>query len=121
MQYDSLVHCESQCYPGVTYSVRRLSFSRRLDLLSRLRSLAQRLEFERAGETAVERVEAALLEGEINRTYIDWGLEGIDGLLIDGGRATPSALIERGPESLCREIVERIRAECFLTDGQRKN
>ncbi len=121
MEYESLVHCESRSYPGVTYNVRRLSFSRRLDLLSRLRALAPRLEFERAGTTAIERVEAALLEGEINRTYIDWGLEGIDGLLLDGGPATPLALLERGPENLCREIVERIRAECFLTDGQRKN
>jgi hypothetical protein len=121
MEYESLVHCESPGFAGVTYKVRRLSFARRLDLLSRLRALAPRLEFERAGKDAKGRVEAALIEGEINRAYIDWGLEGLDGLLLDGVPATPAALFERGPEGLCREIAERIRAECFLTAGQRKN
>jgi hypothetical protein len=121
MEYESLVECESQACPGVAYKVRRISFARRLELLSRLRGLAARLEFERAGLTAADRIEATLLEGEVNRAYLEWGLDSIDGLILDGLPATAATLIESGPEDLCREIAERIRGECFLSGGQRKN
>jgi hypothetical protein len=121
MNYASLVSCESQLYPGVGYRVRRMSFARRLDLLSRLRGLAARLEFERAGETAASRVESALLEAEMNRAWIEWGLESLAGLQLDGEPATPESLLASGPEDLCREIAERVRGECFLNGEQRKN
>jgi len=121
MEYESLVQYESPGYAGVSYKVRRISFARRLELLSRLRSLAARLEFERAGQRAAERIEAALLEGEMDRTLLEWGLESINGLAVDGAPATVAALFERGPEGLCREIAGRIRGECFLSEEQRKN
>lgn len=121
MEYESLVECESPDYAGVRYKVRRPSFARRLELLKRLRELAARLEFQRAGEMAVDRVDAALLDGEVERAYLEWGLESIEGLEVDGIAATSGSLIDRGPEGLCREIAERVRRECLLGQEQRKN
>jgi len=121
MEHESLIRYESAGCTGVSYKVRRISFARRLELLSRLRSLAVRAEFERAGQTVGARIDAALLEGEIDRALLECGLESIDGLTVDGVPATPEVLIERGPEGLCREIAVRVRAECFLGEEQRKN
>ena len=58
---------------------------------------------------------------QIDRLYLEWGLQAIDGLSIDGEAATPRLLIEQGPESLTREIVARIRGECHLSEDERKN
>jgi len=46
---------------------------------------------------------------------------GISGLLIDGQPATSDALFASGPEELLREVVDRIKRECGLTDDERKN
>jgi len=53
--------------------------------------------------------------------YLEWGLEEIEGLTIDGEQATPQALIEKGPMDLAREILGRIKRECGLSEGERKN
>ena len=42
-------------------------------------------------------------------------------MTIDGDPATPALLIEKGPELLAREIVVRVRAECHLSEDERKN
>ena len=120
-QYDSGVSVASQAFPGVAFRLRRMSFGRRLELMRRVRELAQRMEFAEAGTGFADKVEASLLSLEVERLYLQWGLEAVSGLELDGAAATPEALMERGPERLCREIIDAIKAECGLSEEERKN
>jgi len=119
--YESVREVDSASIPGVKFRVRRMSFGRRLELARRIRELDKRLEYAQAGEDVRSQVEAAITAGEIDRVYLEWGLEGVEGLQIDGEPATPEALVERGPEELAREVLEAIRRECFLSEDERKN
>ena len=119
--YVSFAEYESACVAGVRYQVVRMSFARRLDLMRRVREVAQRIEFLDAGNDARDKIESSVLGAEIDRMYLEWGLQSVEGLTIDGELASPSLLIERGPEALAREIVGRIRAECHLSEDERKN
>jgi hypothetical protein len=121
MDYNSIVICESEALPGVTYAIRKMSFARRLALLRRLRDLAAQAEFRKAADNIGDRTEAMLLEAEIHRTYVEWGVESVAGLVLDGEPATVAGVIERGPEALCREISARVQRECFLNEDERKN
>jgi hypothetical protein len=120
MTYESTVRCESAVLPGVSFEVTKMSFRRRMSLVRELRVIAARAEYHRAG-TNEDAIEATLLEGEAEGVYLRWGLARIDGLDIDGAPATAETLFSAGPEQLCREIVQRIRAECFLNAEERKN
>ncbi len=120
-RWESVREIDSACVPGVRYRVRRISFGRRLELARRIRELDRKLEYLQAGDDVRSRVDAAIVSSEIDRIYLEWGLEGISGLAVDGAPATPSTVIERGPETLVREILEAIRRECFLSEEERKN
>lgn len=120
-EYASRVEVESATHVGVRYVIRRMSFGRRLELLRRIRGLGQRLEYLNAGMSAAERLEAAAVAADVDREYLRWGLESVAGLRIDGEPADVEGLLERGPEDLCREMVGRIRAECELSEDERKN
>ncbi len=89
--------------------------------MRQVRELARNLEFLRAGESDSERMDAHILNAEIERAYITWGVVSVSGLLIDGEPATPSTLLEKGPEQLVHEAIGAVRAECSLTDEERKN
>jgi len=119
--YVSYAEYASETLAGVRYRVARMSFARRLDLVRRVREVAQRIEFLDAGNDARDRIESSLLSAEIDRMYLEWGLQAIEGLTIDGEAATPALMIDRGPEGLAREIVGRIRTECHLSEDERKN
>ena len=121
MDYESVIRVESKSRPGVTFAVRRISFERRLELIRRIREVAQRIEFLEAGKDPHEGIEASLLAAEVDRIYLLWGLTKVEGLAVDGREATPELLAEAGPEDLCREAVAAIKAECGLTDEERKN
>jgi len=108
-------------YPAVTYRVSRMSMARRLELTRQVKDLLRRTEFLRAGAATEDQVEAALLAGEMDRLYWQSGLEALDGIEIDGAAATPETQFERGPEDLSREILDRIRQHCQLSDEERKN
>jgi hypothetical protein len=97
-----------------------MSLGRRIELARRIREIGKRLEFLEAGD-AREKLEAAVLAGEIERAYLEWGLEAVEGLTIDGELATPVVLIERGPAALAAEVLRRIQAECGLSEDERKN
>ena len=101
--------------------MQRMSFGRRVDLTRRIRELAERVEFLSAGESAKEKLDAALLSAEIDRTYVLWGLRGIEGLELDGVPATPESLVSEGPEDLLREALAAIKAQCSLSDDEIKN
>jgi hypothetical protein len=89
--------------------------------MRRVRDLAARLEYFEAGRDAKNSMEASLLGAEIDRLYIRWGLDDIRGLELDGAPASPESLIESGPEDLFLEALEAVKAECGLTENERKN
>jgi hypothetical protein len=121
MDYESERTIESTAEPGVRFTIARMSFGRRMELIRRIRDLAGRAEHLRAGDDSNEKLEAALLATEVERLYLTWGLLKVDGLTIDGQPATPESIIARGPEGLCREMASAIRAECGLTEEEQKN
>jgi hypothetical protein len=121
MEYESERTVESKAVPGVRFTIARMSFGRRIELTRRIWELAGRTEYLAAGNEAREKLEAALLAGEVDRTYLSWGLSRIEGLDIDGQPATPELLIANGPEELFREAVAAIKAECGLSEEERKN
>jgi hypothetical protein len=121
VNYESVKTVDSAVAPGVRFTISRMSFGRRAELTRRIWELAGRAEFLQTGDDARERLEAALLTSEIERTYLNWGLQRVEGLTIDGQSATPDTAIARGPEELCREMLAAIKAECGLTDEEAKN
>lgn len=119
--YESKLEIVSEVCPGVTFTIRRMSFGRRLELTRQVRELGQKGEFLEAGQDFPDKIEAAILRSEIDGLYLRWSLENIRGLLLDGAEADPEALIAVGPENLFREVVNAIKAECGLSDAERKN
>jgi hypothetical protein len=111
----------SEASPGVEFVIARMTFGRRLELMRRVRELAARLEFFEAGRDAGNGMEASLLGCEIDRLYFLWGVEEIRGLELDGVPATAESLIERGPEELFVEALAAVKAECGLSENERKN
>jgi len=121
MTYESVTVVESQVAPGVTFAVARMSFGRRVELMRRVRELARRMEFLEAGKEPGDRMDAAMLQAEIDRLFLAWGLRSVWGLQLDGNEASPESLAEAGPEDLFREALSAVRAETGLSEEQRKN
>lgn len=121
MNYESFSTMESKSLPGVKFTIRRMSFGRRIELMRQVRELAGKVEFLEAGSDPREKIEANLLASEVDRLYILWGLAAIEGLEVDGEPATPESLISAGPEDLCREVLAAVRAEFGLSEEERKN
>ena len=119
--YESTAWFDAESRQGVRYAVARISFGRRIELARRIREIGRKLEFLEAASDAREKLEATVLAGEIDRAYLEWGLIGVEGLEIDGVAATPLTLIETGPADLANEILTRIKAECGLSEDERKN
>jgi hypothetical protein len=116
---DTLVN--SRAFPGVTFTIARMSFGRRVELMRRVRELARRTEFLAASEEAGDKMDAALLQAEIERTYVMWGVKSVTGLAVDGVAAGPELLAEAGPEELFREALAAVRKETGLSEEERKN
>jgi hypothetical protein len=121
MTYESEVQVDSQVAAGVTFRIQKMSYGRRADLMRRIRELARQQEFLRAGEQPGDKMDAALIETEINRVYLQWGLKAVSGLTVDGEEATPELLAENGPEDLFREALEAVRRQIGLSEEERKN
>lgn len=120
-RHESFVWCEAETHAGVRYRIARISLGRRIELARRIRDVGRKIEFLEASNDVREKLEAAVLKGEIDRVYLEWGLEAVEGLEVDGEAATPEVLIERGPADLAAEILQRIRSECGLSETERKN
>ena len=121
MTYESSHTIQSRVAPGVCFTVARMSFGRRVNLMRRVRELARRMEFLEASGDPCEKMDAGLLRAEIDRLYIEWGLQSVEGLLVDGEAGTPGILVEAGPEELFREALAAVKAETGLTESERKN
>jgi hypothetical protein len=121
VHYESIVRKDSTQYPGVSYSIHRMSFGRRSELLRHIREIGRKTEYLEAGPDFKDKIEASLIGSEIDAMYLRWGLREVSGLLVDGEAATHDLLLERGPEGLVREILTSIRAECGLNQDEAKN
>ncbi len=119
-EYSSVVWYNSNVYQNVRYSIRRISLTQRIEMAKRIHELSNKYEFLKAGD-ALERTEAHLADLLVRQLYLEWGLAGIEGLIIDGKNASVERLVEKGPESLCDEIVSSVRAELELSEEERKN
>ena len=110
---------------GVRFEIVRVSFGRRIELARRIREIGRKMEYLEAGGSlengARDKLEATVLGAEIDRAYLEWGLVSVEGLEIDGAAATPETVVERGPVELAVEILGRIKAECGMTEDERKN
>jgi hypothetical protein len=121
MRYESTTTIESSASPGVRFTIARMSFGRRIDLMRRVRELSGQIEYAQAGEQLSDKVQASVLRAEIDELYLRWGLTSIAGLELDGESASIDSLICKGPEALCREIITAIKRECSLGEEERKN
>jgi hypothetical protein len=121
MHFESTRTIQSEACAGVAFTIARMTFGRRVELMRRVRQLGAQLEFANAGQGISDRVEASLVAASIDEAYLRWGLVGLQGLEIDGRVADTDALISSGPEPLCREVVSAIKRECALTEEERKN
>jgi hypothetical protein len=121
VHYESTLDVSSAAYAGVRYRIRKPSFLSRSRLIDQVRELGRSLNFVEAGEGAADRIEAVHLHMKIDRLYLEWGLEAIEGMEIDGERITVESLIAKGPEDLTSEILVKIKAQCTLSESERKN
>ena len=108
-------------YPGVKYRVVKMSMGRRIDLTRRVKDMMKKLEFLNAGSSTNDKVDAAILAGEMDRLYWDFGLEAIEGLDINGEQTSLNGQFEKGPEDLSREILMRIKQNIQLSQDEQKN
>src|SRR5215469_8733039 len=76
--FESRTVVESRLYPDVKLQIARISFAGRMELMRRVRDLAQRAEFLKAGKDPADRMDAALLQGEIDQVYVTWGVKGVE-------------------------------------------
>jgi hypothetical protein len=119
--YESVAWFDSDAIPGVRVAVARMSFGRRVELVRKLREIGRKAEFLEAGTDAREKLEGAVLAGDVDRAYLEWGLADVEGFSVDGETATVEVLIEKGPVTLALEILGKVKAECGLSEDERKN
>ena len=119
--YRSEAVVASKVAPGVTFTIAKMSFGRRVELMRRVRELARRSEFLAASESAGEKMDAALLQSEIERTYVTWGVKEVRGLTVNGSVADVELMAAEGPEELFREALAAVRRETGLNEEERKN
>lgn len=120
-RYSSETVVASRAVPGVTFTIAKMSFGRRVELMRRVRELARRTEFLAASEDSGDKMEAALLRAEIERVYVMWGVKAVSGLAVDARLAGAELLTEAGPEELFREALAAVRRETGLNEEERKN
>src|SRR5262245_18380923 len=64
---------------GVRFTIARMSFGRRVELMGRIRDLAKRAEFLAAGQDASSKMDAGVLQAEVDRLYVTWGVKAVRG------------------------------------------
>lgn len=121
VRFESTREVESRVAPGVRFTIAAMTFARRVELMTRVREIARKLEFLKAGEDSEQKMDAGLLRAEVDRAYVAWGLKAVSGLVVDGREADPLLLADAGPEELFREALALVRSETGLSEDERKN
>ena len=121
VRFESTRVVESRVAPGVKYTIAAMTFTRRVELMTRVREIARKLEFQNGSQDPAQKMDAGLLRAEVDRVYVAWGLKAVTGLVVDGREADPAVLVESGPEELFREALAAVRRETGLNEEERKN
>ena len=121
MNYESTWQYASKTFPGVTVRLRRISFSKRSELIREIAPLAARTQALSASSLGDELAEAAVLRRTIANVVLDWGLLEVSGLTIDGIPAKKETLIHEGPEELTLEILQQLKRQVSLSEEEIKN
>ena len=119
--YQTEVVLESKVVPGVKFRIAKMSFGRRVELMRQIRELARRSEFLSATADAGDKMDAALVQSEIERVYVSWGVRAVSGLTVNGQVADVEMMAAEGPEALFREALAAVRHQTGLTEDERKN
>jgi hypothetical protein len=121
MEYQSTQLRQSAVLEGVQFRTSRMSFRRRLELTRAVRDLVNRIDYHEGSSNPEETLSAAILAREVESIYLKWGLVEVIGLSLDGTPATVDLVLEAAPEAFVEEILETIKADCGLSDVERKN
>ncbi len=140
MNFTTSVRKESKTYPGVFYTLNKMSEARRANLrlriaepTAKIRNLIREMQkFESLPEEQItEDALAKMTEigdkidvisaQDVDPQWLLWGLKKIEGLEIDDVPATPESLIDDGPPLLFDEIVDEIKKTAQLNGEEEKN
>lgn len=145
MNFVSTSREESKTFPGVFYTLYKMSEARRAQLrlliaepTSRIRLLLREMgnledkhpvtdeNPNRPEEVVDELIKLSdkmeqISSDEIDPRWLKWGLKKIEGIEIDDQPATPDSLTSDGPPALFREIVDRIKRLAQLNGDEEKN
>ncbi len=144
MNFVTQVRKESKLFPGVFYTLTKMSEARRANLrlriaepTSKIRNLLREMgKIEERypiveGSSRPDDVIDELMKladqmeevsaNKINPEWLRWGCKKIEGLQIDGVEATPEALIDDGPPALFAEIVDEIKRVAQMNGEEEKN
>lgn len=141
-KFVSTVRKESTTFPGVFYTLNKMSEARRSQLRlkiaepnSQIRLKLREMEriekeypeLEARPEELMDQILALAEEmdeiqmNKIDPEWIRWGLKSVEGLEIDDEPATPELLISAGPPKLFSEILGEIKAQAQLNGEEEKN
>lgn len=138
LQYQSSLSFESETFPGVTFTLRKMSEGRRAQLRlataesnARIRNYvreSQRISAQPADSRDICRVAELneLIETEVisklNPAWVRWGLKDITGITVDGNdHPDADLLITEGPSDLTGEILLAIKTTSQMSEEELKN
>jgi signal recognition particle subunit SEC65 len=142
MKFQTTIRKESQKYPGVFYTLKKMSEGRRVALrlliaepTAEIRSILREMrhieeqypDFKERPEHATQQMFdlADRMDGitisKIDPFWLRWGLKELEGLEIDDQPADAELLISDGPPGLFEEIVEAIKVLAQLNGEEEKN
>jgi hypothetical protein len=119
-EHQSLLWLESELFPGVEFSIRKVSLAQRIELSARMRELTLKNDFLKAGELT-DQLQATMADLLVKQLYVEWAVVDLKGLVIDGEPASLQLLLSRGPEALVNEVADAIHKHLELSDVERKN
>lgn len=118
--YASLLRFASESFPGVEFSLRKVSLAQRIELNAKVRELTLKNEYLTSGNLS-DQLEAGMADVLVRKLYLEWAVADLSGLKIDGKPATLQRLIDSGPELLVSEMLQTIRQHLELSETARKN
>lgn len=140
MNFTTSTRKESKTYPGVFYTLNKMSEAKRANLrlriaeptmkirnlireLKKLEDLPEEMRTEDVLDRMTDLLEKMDLVSaqDVDPQWLLWGLKKIEGLDIDDVPATPESLLEAGPPLLFDEIVEEIKKVAQLNGEDEKN
>jgi hypothetical protein len=136
-EYSSSHTLQSEVFPGVTFTLRKMSDSRRAELrLKTAKSNATVRELVKESQKVMAQPEESrdlariaeiheMIETEVisvlNPTWLRWGLKSVSGMTIDGQEPNVELLLAEGPSDLVAEILVTIKRVSHMSEDELKN